>query len=127
MKTFASLFGGLLLVGVSLGANAQSTGSTVVLQCSSSSGGTCTATGDAVPQSNAVRTYSFIWRGENITMTPIDGKSVNVQCIPGQIGKLTATSSSTVTISGSTGSAPAGEASATVTIDCSNSSAAGTF
>ncbi len=114
MKSLASVLFGMSLLGICVGANAQSTGSTIVLQCSSSQGGTCTATGNTVPQSSAVRTFGFVWRGENIIMTPIDGKSVTVQCLSGQRGRLTATSTS--------GSGPAGEASATVTIDCSSNS-----
>lgn len=114
MKLLTTVLLGMSLLGMGGGANAQSTGSTIVLQCSSAQGGTCTATGNTVPQSTAVRTFSFIWRGENINMTPIDGKSVTVQCLSGQRGKLTATSTS--------GSGPSGEASATVTIDCGSTS-----
>ncbi|WP_174935642.1 hypothetical protein [Burkholderia lata] len=108
MKLLATAVFALSLIGTAISANAQSTGSTIVLQCSSPSGGTCTATGAVVPQSNPAGALGFIWRGENIIMTPIDGRTVNVQCLSGQRGKLTALSS-----------VPRGDFSATVVIDCS--------
>lgn len=49
-----------------------------------------------------------MWQGRNITMTPIDAHTVNVQCLTNQAGLLTALAGSSATQGPS----------ATVAIDC---------
>lgn len=106
MKSISHAVIGMVLAG--LASLAFAAGSSVSLQCSSPSGGQCTATGTTVPLNAPSTSLTFTWQGRNITMTPIDAHTVNVQCLTNQAGSLTALAGASATQGPS----------ATVAIDC---------
>ncbi|CAB3772335.1 hypothetical protein B7G54_36755 [Burkholderia puraquae] len=106
MKSISHAIIGVVLAGAA--GVAIAAGSSVSLQCSSPSGGQCTATGTTVPLNTPSTNLAFTWQGRNITMTPIDAHTVSVQCLTNQAGSLTALAGSSATQ----------EPSATVAIDC---------
>ncbi|WP_156443686.1 hypothetical protein [Burkholderia sp. MSMB1835] len=106
MKSITHALAGIFLASAAGAAFAA--GSSISLQCSSPSGGQCTATGTTTPLNIPSTNLVFMWQGRNITMTPIDAHTVNVQCLTNQAGLLTALAGSSATQGPS----------ATVAIDC---------
>ncbi|BAX60867.1 MULTISPECIES: hypothetical protein [Burkholderia cepacia complex] len=110
MKSISHAAIGMILAGAASATFAA--GSSISLQCSSPSGGQCTATGTTMPLNTPSTNLVFAWQGRNITMTPIDAHTVSVQCLTNQAGLLTALAGSSATQGPS----------ATVAIDCTPAS-----
>ncbi|WP_157381888.1 hypothetical protein [Burkholderia ubonensis] len=97
MKFSNSIVLKAVLLGFSLSAcHVYAAGSSMSLSCTASNGGTCSATGNQYGTSNV---SSFYWQGTNVSMTILNGNSVNVACQRPGLGFVNASTA----IDGNTG------------------------